>query len=165
MGERTKTVKATKIAKVAVLLAEWFGVGRLKAPGTMASIAVLPILWLVQGVWGLVGQQVLVVVLFALGLVVVSVYHQLYRRHDPSEVVIDEVFGMAVCVCFLPLDPAAYALGFLLFRVCDISKVYPIFLIDRYGRGSPGVMLDDGLAGLFAGIVGYAIWPVLEVLL
>ena len=136
----------------AALLATWFGSGFLPvAPGSWASLAALPgaalLVWL--------GGPVLVLgaaaALFALGIWAADAYMQAVKVHDPPAIVIDEVVGQWITLALLPLDPLVYALGFVLFRVLDVLKPWPANFIDRAVTGGFGVMLDDVVAGAYAG--------------
>lgn len=83
-----------------------------------------------------------------------------FGRKDPSEVVIDEVGGQALTLLFLPAYAVAgfwsatftIGLGFVLFRVMDILKPPPAFILQRL-KGGLGIVIDDLLAGLYAAIV------------
>jgi len=136
----------------AVLVATGLGVGLLPAaPGTWGSLAALPVAWVLQawvGPWGLAGA---IVAVFALGLWSVGRVAGGAAGDDPAPVVIDEVAGQWLTLLFAPLDPALYLGGFLLFRLADILKPWPVGWADRAVPGALGVMLDDLLAGLYAG--------------
>lgn len=73
-----------------------------------------------------------------------------FNHKDPSPVVIDEVFGQLVT--FLGISNAGWqdlVIGFILFRVVDIFKPFPVRIIEKL-PGAWGIMLDDGVAGLFS---------------
>lgn len=138
----------------AAVLATWGGTGRLpRAPGTWGSLAALPFAWLLAW-WGGAG-------LLLAATVVVSVIGwwaaALYVRHgqcqDPQEIVIDEVAGQWLVLAAAPLDPLAYGLGFVLFRLFDITKPGPVGWADRSIGGGLGVMADDVLAGALGAVV------------
>jgi phosphatidylglycerophosphatase A len=74
--------------------------------------------------------------------------------HDHSRIVIDEVAGLALAGLFLPGTWAAAGLGFLLFRVFDVLKPFPAGLIDGRIEGGVGVVGDDLVAGIYAGLAG-----------
>jgi phosphatidylglycerophosphatase A len=70
---------------------------------------------------------------------------------DPSEVVIDEVMGMAVTLAFMPLTAKAIWIGFFLFRLFDILKPFPA----RHSENLPGgwgIVMDDVVAGIYANV-------------
>ena len=68
---------------------------------------------------------------------------------DPSEVVIDEVAGFLLTMFLLPLSWLTLGLGFILFRVFDILKPYPIKQAEKL-RGGLGIVMDDLVAGIYA---------------
>jgi phosphatidylglycerophosphatase A len=67
--------------------------------------------------------------------------------------VIDEVAGQWLVLVAVPLDPLAYALALLLFRIFDIWKPWPVRWADRHVKGGLGIMLDDLLAAVYAVLV------------
>ncbi|HJU17057.1 MAG TPA: phosphatidylglycerophosphatase A, partial [Stellaceae bacterium] len=75
----------------------------------------------------------------------------------PGAVVIDEVAGQLLALVPAPRTPAAYALAFLLFRLFDIKKPWPVGWVDRRIGGGFGIMLDDALAAVYAVLAQYAI--------
>lgn len=122
------------------------------APGTMGALIALPPAWVISwlgGPWLLLGATA---VIFALGVGVSDAYRRAVGRDDPGEVVIDEVAGQWLTLVVAPLDPIAYAFGFLAFRVFDIAKPWPVGLIDRRVGGGLGIMADDIAAGALAGL-------------
>jgi phosphatidylglycerophosphatase A len=74
------------------------------------------------------------------------------KQADPSVVVIDEVCGMLIALIGLSLTPLTVLVAFLLFRLFDIVKPYPISWAERRVPGGWGIMVDDLLAGLAAQI-------------
>jgi phosphatidylglycerophosphatase A len=79
--------------------------------------------------------------------------------HDHSAIVIDEVAGMVVAGVLLPGTWAAAVLAFVLFRLFDVVKPYPANLIDGRVEGGLGVVGDDLVAGLYAGLAGrFILW-------
>jgi phosphatidylglycerophosphatase A len=144
----------------AALLATWFGSGLLPvAPGSWASLTALPgaalLAWL--------GGPLLVLAaggaLFLVGIWAADAYMNAVKVHDPPAIVIDEVVGQWVTLAVLPIDPLVYALGLLLFRVLDVAKPWPANFIDRAVTGGFGVMLDDVVAGAYAGGALWLIVP------
>lgn len=142
---------------LATMLATWFGSGRIRwAPGTWGSLAALPFAFAIQYLWGPWALLGAAVVVFLIGWWASDSYVHAAGRDDPSEVVIDEVAGQ-----WLALLPAAVAtwwhwpLGFVLFRVFDIVKPWPVGTADRRLKGGFGVMADDVIAGVYAGAFLY----------
>lgn len=70
---------------------------------------------------------------------------------DPREVVIDEVMGMVVTLAFLPLNPKTIGIGFLLFRIFDIIKPFPVRRSEKL-PGGWGIVMDDVIAGIYANV-------------
>ncbi len=154
--------------KFAFNLATTFGLGdRLPAPGTTAGSFPASLIWLVVA-WGLLNSPWLLVATTAMITVAVIAGFwasdaEITRRgnSDPGPVVIDEVAGQWLTYgTALPLGAAASlhemivfaGAGFLLFRFFDILKPWPIRRLERL-HGALGVMADDLLAGVMAGIV------------
>lgn len=135
----------------ACLLATWFGVGRLLGPpGTWGSLAALPCAALLTWLGGPRLVLLATLVVFGLGLWASARYIAASGVDDPGQVVIDEVVGQWLTLAFLPLTPLSYGLGFVLFRIGDIAKLWPASWIDRNLAGPWGVMLDDVVAGIYA---------------
>jgi phosphatidylglycerophosphatase A len=135
-----------------VLLATFFGVGRLPfAPGTWASAAALPIFWFLVPHPILHGAALVLVA--ALGVPVCTAAERLAGERDPGSVVLDEVAGMGTALLFLPLEHAPYMalMAFILFRLFDIWKPWPIHRIQDW-KGGWGIMADDLLAGVYANL-------------
>ena len=145
-----------------VLLATVFGIGRLKpAPGTWGSLAALPLPLLAPESFDPLYLLIAAVISFIIGCWAANRYQDLTGTHDASEVVIDEVCGQWIALSLVALTPVSILAGFVLFRLFDILKPWPIRLADRKVGGGFGVMLDDVLAGLAAAICLYALATVL----
>ena len=76
---------------------------------------------------------------------------------DHSAIVIDEVAGMLVTLSFVSYGIMTYLCAFLLFRLFDIWKPWPISWVDQNIQGGLGILLDDLIAGFFAGGIIYGI--------
>lgn len=150
---------------IARMVATVGGIGALPmAPGTWASLATLPLAFALHGVGGFPLFMLATIGLFALGMWAVTA---MGATDDPPEVVIDEVVGMLLALWPLSLglwlrgtDPwlfpwPGWVLGFLLFRFFDIRKPFPVNRAERL-PGALGVMADDVVAGVLAGLVGAA---------
>ena len=149
--------------RLARMIATVMGVGYLRpAPGTWGSAVALPMAWGLHVIGGLPLLLLAIVVGFVKGLWATGVMTRGSDNHDPCEIVIDEVIGQWIAL--LPLSYVAWSRGlditvlwpgwiaaFLLFRLFDITKPGPIGTADRRGDAM-GVMLDDVIAGVFAGI-------------
>lgn len=134
-------------------LAQGFGAGRIPyAPGTFGTLVAVPIYLLLMGLapW-LYGAVVLL--LFAVGVWAVSVTGHDLGAHDHQSIVLDEVVGFLITMFLAPPGWVWIVTGFVLFRLFDTWKPYPICLIDRRLNNGLGCMLDDVLAGVYALVV------------
>jgi phosphatidylglycerophosphatase A len=137
----------------ASLIATWFGSGLAPiAPGTWGSLAALPFGAALAYYAGPVGLALATCAATAAGTWAASVIVDRGRVQDPGLIVIDEVAAMWLTLLFAPLTWWGYALAFLLFRAADVFKPFPAGWCDRHIHGGFGVMLDDLVAGLYAGL-------------
>ncbi len=132
----------------------WAGLSPV-APGTLGALVALPIGWLLAPYSGAVWAAVVAAVTFV-GVVATDRYVGGQRDLDPHEVVIDELAGCLIALAFVPFEWPWVLAAFLLFRLFDIAKPWPIGLIDRAHRGGLSVMGDDVAAGLLAGLLLWA---------
>ena len=139
------------------ILSNWFStvfkIGYLPiAPGTWGSLAALIVWYVLVGHISSITLIVLIVVIFALGVYTSSLIEINLTIKDPSIVVIDEWVGQWIVLLFLPKSMVWGLVAFLLFRLFDIWKPYPISKLDNM-HGGWGIMLDDVLAGIYALVV------------
>jgi phosphatidylglycerophosphatase A len=128
-----------------------FGSGLVpKAPGTFGTIAAIPIYLLVQNL-SLMLYIILTVIAFVMGIWICQQSADWLQKEDPSAVVWDEIVGYLVTMTAAPQGWQWIVLGFVLFRIFDILKPWPISLADKELHGGFGIMLDDVIAGIFAG--------------
>ena len=78
--------------------------------------------------------------------------------HDHGAIVWDEIVGLLITMAAVPYSWSSLVLGFLLFRLFDILKPWPICILDRRVGGGFGVMIDDLLAGVFAGAILFLVY-------
>ncbi len=136
------------------MFATWFGIGFLPiAPGSWGSLAALPSAWVIRGLFGAAGLAAASVIAFFVGWWAAAIIAKASATEDPGAVVIDEVAGQWLVLLAAPRDPLAYALAFLLFRVFDTWKPWPVRWADRHVTGGLGIMLDDLLAAVYAVLV------------
>jgi|HigsolmetaGSP11D_1036233.scaffolds.fasta_scaffold04692_5 phosphatidylglycerophosphatase A len=141
----------------AALLATGGGIGLARvASGTWGSLAALPLAWGIVSAAGL-GGLLLAAVLAWVGGVWASAYIGRSGEKDSSAIVIDEIAGQWLSLLPCALDPVLYAMAFLAFRFFDIVKPWPASWIDREVGGGFGVMLDDVVAGIYAGTLVWAL--------
>jgi len=124
------------------------------APGTAGSLAaILPWLALRELHWSL--YLGVVFATFALGVWACGWVVRELRIDDPGFVVWDEFVGLWIALLpllFVGVQLWQVVAGFVLFRVFDIAKPWPVSRADRHVGGGLGVMLDDAFAGLYAAI-------------
>lgn len=139
-------------------LAFGFGTGLAKkAPGTwgtLAGLAVMPLLYLLPLWLGLV----VIVLASVFGVWLCGRVADDLGVHDHGGIVWDEMVGIWITLIVLPNAWQWWLLGFVLFRILDILKPWPISWLDRHVGGGLGIMLDDMLAGLIAATLLYAAW-------
>ena len=138
---------------IATALATVFGVGFLRpAPGTLGSAAALPFAWLILRFAGPVALAAASLIAFAAGVWATGVYAARTNKPDPSECVIDEVAGQWLACAVAPLSWIGFVLAFVLFRLFDIFKLWPVSLGERL-PGGWGIMVDDMIAGALAALL------------
>ncbi len=147
--------KTTQVAmgSVSGFLAFGFGSGLApKAPGTWGTLAALPFLFL----WQLLpwpAYLLLLLLSFLLGVYVCESATRKLGVHDHGGIVWDEFVGLWLTFFMVDLSWQSVAIGFVLFRIFDILKPFPIKWLDKKVKGGFGIMIDDVLAGVFAGVV------------
>src|SRR5271167_2691809 len=135
----------------AALIATGFGIGLIPmAPRTWASLATLPFGWLLRVEFGLVGLLTAAAITFVVGWWAAARVARASGILDPGFVVIDEIAAQWLVLAAAPLDWRFYLAAFLLFRLFDIWKPFPVSWLDRHVKGGFGVMLDDVAAALYA---------------
>lgn len=123
-----------------------------KAPGTWGSIAGI-IIWLAAGRLALMPYLGLIAALFIIGTISAGAAEKIVDRGDPGIVVIDEIVGQLIALTLIPFDPFPVLAGFVLFRLFDIMKPFPVGWLDSNIHGGLGIMLDDVVAGVYALLV------------
>jgi phosphatidylglycerophosphatase A len=136
------------------VLGTWFGAGLLPVmPGTWGSLAALPCAWAIRSLWGIAGLAIAAAIVFAVGCWAAGTIAKSRGVKDPDMIVIDEVAAQWLVLLPASLHPLSYALAFLLFRIFDIWKPWPVGWADRRIDGGLGIMLDDLLAAVYAALV------------
>lgn len=148
------------LSDIRILIATWFGSGYAPAaPGTVGSLFALPVGWLIAEFGGALWLLLATILIAFAGIWTANAYMAQAEEHDPGPVVIDEVAGQWLAM--LPLAAMLTWQGvlaaFLLFRLFDIWKPWPISWADRAIGGGFGVMADDILAGIAAAACLYGL--------
>ena len=121
-------------------------------PGTFGTVVGLPLAFLVSRIYPSYGAIFLVLFIF-FSVFIARQAQIVLNQHDPGCIVIDEIAGIMITLYGLPFNGFNVLLGFILFRVLDIFKPFPIGIIDQKITGGTGVVLDDVAAGLMANII------------
>ena len=121
-------------------------------PGTLGSLWGIPIcLLLSQMNMAIAGVLTLVLILFAIWSS--GTAEKTLGQADPGCIVIDEIAGMVLTLFGLPLNLLTVIGGFVLFRILDILKPFPISFIERYFSGGAAIVFDDLAAGLASNVI------------
>ena len=140
------------------LLAFGFGSGLSpKAPGTMGTLAAIP-LFLIINNFNLYIYLIVLSLVILFGIKICDVTSKDLDVHDHPGIVWDEFAGFLITMTAVPMSWQTVLAGFLLFRFFDILKPWPIGWLDKKVAGGFGIMLDDIVAGAMA-------WFVLQLIL
>jgi len=148
------------VSRLSSLLATCFGIGRMPfASGTFASAAALPF-GVLLAMRGPVAIMIGALVATIVGVWACGQHAAKLGVADPSECVLDEVAGQWIALIPIAMygrifDWRLYAISFLLFRLFDVLKLWPLSAAERL-PGGYGVMADDVLAGLIAAVLLWA---------
>ena len=139
-----------------------FGIGKLiKIPGSFASLATTIFLFILFHILNFSPNIVLigVIIVFLISLYAVNIFIKDMDNKDPKEVVIDEFIGQSIPICLYEIAHEGtketnevltfYFIMFILFRIFDIVKPYPVSYYDKNFKNSFGVIMDDVCAGLY----------------
>ena len=171
------------IKKFGLPILTLFGVGYFKyAPGTAASFITCLIYFILTESAFSLGINKFYIVVFLIfvlfySIIFIDKLSPVFKKKDPREIVIDEFVGQCIpliAILFRPNDfipncctkeefgsPGWITwilFSFILFRLFDILKPYPINIVDKKMKNGVGVMLDDIIAGIYSTIAGIIIW-------
>ena len=147
------------LEEIAVFWASFFYTGKSpKAPGTVGSLAALPLAW---GAWamGPVFGWSATLFIFISGTLAAKVIIKRTGETDHQSIVIDEVVGILITTSVASNLWWHYLLAFLFFRLFDITKPWPVSWVDQKWKSALGTMMDDTLAALLAAA---ALWLALH---
>ena len=152
MSEKRQNYPSVKqvFADPRMLLAFGLGSGLSRImPGTMGTLMALPFLYLLAQLplWAYLGLTILSCIV---GVHLCAYASKQLNVHDHGGIVWDEFAGMWITMIAVPLTPLNLLVGFLLFRIFDMVKPWPISWLDKKVHGGTGIMLDDIVAGLLA---------------
>ena len=145
--------------KISHVLATCLGVGSIPfAPGTWGSLFAVLLIYNIAFLQEWIILATVLIVAFS-WWVCVEVHKE--TKSDSSEIVIDEFAGMFVACMFINHDFISLVFAFLFFRFFDIVKPWPISWVDKNIKNGHGILIDDLLAGLFAGILMLTIFVII----
>ncbi len=119
------------------------------APGTMGTLVAIPIFLLVTAFSPII-YLIFLTTLFFVGCWAAGLTANALNVHDHPGIVIDEIVGYLITMLFVPVTWYWVVMGFLLFRLFDIWKPWPISILDKRVKGGLGIMLDDVLAAFYS---------------
>mgnify|MGYP001225076409 FL=1 len=139
-----------------------FGLGKIsKIPGSIASLFTVLILFILFHVMEISPNLMLFLIILVVIVAIfsINIFIKDYDDKDPKEVVIDEFIGQSIPVCLYEIahqDTKSvsevltfYFIMFIMFRIFDIAKPYPVSYYDKNFKNSFGVIMDDVCAGLY----------------
>ena len=148
--------------KINFLFVTLFGIGKIKKiPGSFASLATTLFLFFLFQFLNVQTNIVLIsiIIIFFVSLYAVNIFIKDLDNKDPKEVVIDEFIGQSIPICLYEIAHEGtketsqvltfYFIMFILFRIFDIVKPYPVSYYDKNFKNSFGVIMDDVCAGLY----------------
>jgi len=144
--------------RASTVIASVFGIGYFEfAQGTIMSAVAAPLAFIILYKAGAIGLTSAALIVFCLGIFACADHMRETGREDPPECVIDELAGQWFACAFAPRGSLpAIALAFVLFRLFDIWKPWPVSWAEKELSGGLGVMADDLVAGIMAGIPIFA---------
>jgi phosphatidylglycerophosphatase A len=146
----SKSTENFRITNPVHFLALGFGSGLLpKAPGTYGTLAAIP-LYLLLAPASMHVYLTVVILMSISGIYICGKAAEDAGVHDHGAIVWDEIVGFLITMFLIPLSWQSVIVGFVLFRVFDIFKPWPISFVDKNMHGGLGIMVDDILAGLAA---------------
>ena len=150
------------INKIIFIFVTLFGIGKIKKiPGSFASLATTLFLYFLFHILNIPPNIILISIIFIffISIYTVNIFIKNMENKDPKEVVIDEFIGQSIPICLYEIAHEGtketdkvlifYFVMFILFRIFDIVKPYPVSYYDKNFKNSFGVVMDDVCAGLY----------------
>ena len=149
-------------SRIIFLFVTLFGIGKIKKiPGSVASLATTIFLFFLLHILKISPNFILafVIIIFFISLYAVNIFIKDLENKDPKEVVVDEFIGQSIPICLYEIAHEGtkettyvltfYFIMFILFRIFDIVKPYPVSYYDKNFKNSFGVIMDDVIAGFY----------------
>ena len=150
------------IKNLNILFVTMFGLGKLpKIPGTFGSLTTIIILYILFHILNLSTNIILIglMTIFILSFLAIASYIKDSENKDPKEIVIDEFIGQSIPIYLYEISHGTeksadeaiifYSICFVLFRLFDITKPFPVSFFDKNFKNSFGVIMDDVCAGFY----------------
>ncbi len=150
------------INRINFLFVTLFGIGKIKKiPGSIASLTTTLFLFFLFHILNISPNIVLIalIIIFFISLYAVNIFIKDLENKDPKEIVIDEFIGQSIPLCLyevahnVPKETGEilkfYFIMFILFRIFDITKPFPVSYYEKNFKNSLGVIMDDVCAGLY----------------
>ena len=148
------------IKKFALFFCTGFGVGFFPFfPGTMASLAILPVIWFVKLNLSLGILIFGIILYYALSMYLLKIILLNKKDKDPKYIVCDEYIGQSISLIFCNEKIIDYFFAFVLFRVLDIRKPFPISHFDNK-KSVSSVFIDDIIAGLIVATIFFIYYEI-----
>jgi len=150
------------IKKFNLFFLTFFMIGKIKyAPGTFASLASCLLFLLLIIFFDFTFIFFITLIIFSYSFIAINNSFDEFKSDDPKEIVVDEVAGQLLSLLAIPVYETLYPLpiiyyciaSFILFRLFDVLKPYPVNFVDDNVKGALGIMLDDVLAAFYSIIV------------
>ncbi len=144
--------------RLILFLAQGCGLGWSRlGPGTVGSLGAIPLAWALKLAFPHpLAYLAMLIVVVCFGIWICQQATRILNVEDPGSVVLDEIAAVLLIFAIVPFTWWTVAAGFILFRILDISKPWPIRVLERL-PGGWGIMADDLFAG---GGVGLVLWVV-----
>ena len=124
-----------------------------RAPGTAGTLLAVPLCWLAQTYLSALAYALLTIALFSVGIALCGAAAERLNVPDHPSIVWDEICGFFITMTAAPPGWMWLAVGFVLFRLFDICKPWPIRQIEQHVPGGFGIMGDDVMAAAYAWLV------------
>ena len=137
-------------------------IGKIKyAPGSIASLITCLIFLILINILNIYFILIFTIIITLYSFIAINNSFENFDSEDPQEIVIDEVVGQIFPLLAIPIYETLYPLptiyycvsAFLVFRLFDIWKPFPISYVDNNVKGSLGIMLDDIVASIFSIVI------------
>ncbi len=144
----------SKMHKICKVFATGFGLGYVpKAPGTAGALLGIIVGALINLIPQTGSSFLVLIALIIFSSIAAHVTESDLGFKDPQVIVIDEVVGMAIALWLIPFSFGAVIVQFIMFRLFDIYKPFPVKQMEEVFRGGFSIVMDDVMAGIIANIL------------